>query len=205
MIHLLICWQLILYYPSYTFTPVAESSFIFPDAASHQHYPAFMVCTQAQAMNLTGETLICEFAVETAPDTVMRFGGQDSWNNGPRPASARLFFSAVAGYNNSGTGSTNYWFNSQWVEIGTNTTTATLIAALDPAEWTDAGGCAECRTTTEADFWNAVANVREVGLAFGGGDFYDIGIATVSGSCTFHLTRFTVSEKFRNYRRCFTE
>ncbi len=199
---LLICWQLISYYPGYTFSDAGAGSFTFPDVATHQHYPAFLVCTQAQSMNLSNATVVATFTVEADPGTEFRYGGEGNWNIGPMPASARFFFSAVAGYNNAGTGSTNYWFNSNWVEVTNGT--ATLIATFNPADWTDAGGCNECPPIAEANFWYAVANVREVGIAYGGGDFYDIGIATSNGSASFSLDYFGVTPKFKNYKQCFS-
>ena len=206
ILSLLISWVLINHYPAYSFadaSPVGGdmATCTFPTA----HYPAFLVCTQSAGMSLSNETLLCQFTVEASTDAVIRFAGEDVWNFGPRPASARLFFSSRIGYSNQGTGSTSRWFHSAWVEIGTNTGTASIIATIDPSQWTDAGGCNACPPPTEADFWAAAANVHEVGLAFGGGSFYDVGIATIAGACVFHLDRFTVDPKFKNYRRCFSE
>lgn len=206
ILSILISWVLINHYPSYA--SFSDASPVAPDLATctfpTAHYPAFLVCTQAVGMNLSNETVMATFTVEASPDAVIRFAGEGVWNFGPRPASARMFFSSVTGYNNQGTGSTNYWFNSQWVEISTNMGIAMLIVTFTPSDWTDAGGCNACPPPTEDDFWFALSNVHEVGLAFGGGDFYDVGIAATSGSVVFHLNSFAVAPKFKGYRNCFS-
>ena len=201
---LLISFVLINHYPVYSF---ADASPVAPDVATCQfspaHYPAFLVCTNPQAMNLSNETIFATFTVECSPDAVFRCGNEGFGNLGP--ASAHLFFSSVTGYANQGTGSTNYWFNSQSVTISTNTGTAMLVATFNPAGWTDAGGCNDCPPPTEADFWFALANVHEIGIAFGGQTFWDTGVATINGTATFHLNYFGVYPRFKGFRACFGE
>lgn len=184
-------WQLLNRFPHYTFHPQPSNSFAFSGS-----YPAFFVVTQALAMDISSATLSCTFSLSNSEDVVFRYGGQDISNFGPRPASARFSFASVVGYNNQGTGSTNYQFNSTWAEIGTNSLTGTLTASITPGSWSDAGGCAECPPPTEANFWYAVQHVVQIGVAFGGGDFYDVGIATTEGSSTFNLDSFTVTPRF---------
>jgi len=118
-------------------------------------------------------------------------------NFGPLPANARLYFSTVPGYHNQGSDNTNYWFHDTWFEIGTNTTTATLTATLDRAHWSDAGGCADCPPVTDENFWAAVRNVRAVGIALGGGWYFDNGITTTAGSSTLSVDSFTVDPQFK--------
>jgi len=204
---LLISWFIINHYPSYS--SFSDAFSVSNDMATctfpQSHYPAFLVCTQSQSFNLSNSTISATFTVECDSNTIIRFAGQDVWNLGSRPASARLFFSSVIGYNNLGTGSTNYWFKTSYVEIDTNTQVLTLTAIMDdPLDWSDAGGCNDCPPTTIDNFWYAVSNIHEIGLAFGGGSFYDVGIATISGNCIFHLNSFSVSPKFKNYRQCFS-
>jgi len=204
ILSLLICWQLINHYPTpYNF---ADASPVYPDVATctflPAHYPAFLVCTQSSGMNLSNATISATFTVECSPDAVFRCGNEGFGNTGP--ASARLFFGSVVGYANQGTGSTQWWFNAQSVEISTNTGTAALAATFHPEDWTDAGGCLECPSATDSDFWHALVNVHEVGIALGGTVFWDTGIATVEGSAVFHLNYFGVYPKFSGYKRCFS-
>jgi hypothetical protein len=46
-----------------------------------------------------------------------------------------------------------------------------------------------------AAFYDAVANVHQIGLAFGGGCFYDVGVGVAKGGARadFHLKDFTVN------------
>lgn len=186
-------WTGIDYYPGYNFFPVARQagevcSFSFPAPGAGDHYPAFLVETNAASVSLSNRIITATFSLECSPDAVLRFGGQGRWNLGPMPPNTRIYFSTVTMYNNGGT-PTNFWFNSTWVELTNNTGTATLSVTLNnPSAWTDSYGESESNA-----FWNAAANVREVGVCFGGGDFYDIGDAMVSGTATFHLLSFSTS------------
>jgi hypothetical protein len=191
-------WTGIDYYPGYNFFTVQQQSnelcdFTFPPAAQHAHYPAFLVMRSEWPMVLTDCVITCNVRLECSPDANFRYGGQGSWNNGQLPASARLFFSTVQGYSNTGP-ATNCWFNAvQYIKLDTNTDTATLIATLDnPAEWTDGQG----QSPVDA-FAYATANVHQIGLAFGGGNYYDVGIAMTSGTATFHLLDFEIQKQLR--------
>src|SRR5262245_48977980 len=143
---LLSLWQTINYYPGWTFYEApAEGSdvatFTFPDGNLHEHYPAFLVTTNG-LWNITGGRIVCQFTVECADGTTFRYGGEGDWNNGPRPPSARLFFSSETGYDNNTQHPTNFWFCSNGVEINTNGNTVTLVAYVQNSSvlWTDAGG-----------------------------------------------------------------
>jgi hypothetical protein len=191
---LLSAWTGIDYYPGYNFFPVDSQpgevcSFTFPDAALHAHYPAFLVQTNASSLSMSNRTVALTFSLDCSSNAVFRYGGQDFWNIGGLPANARLFFSTIGGYTDSGP-YTNYWFHSAWVELSTNTGTASLSATFDnPVDW--AGGQGEINSNA---FWNASANVVQLGLAVGGGNYYDIGAAVTSGTATFHLKSFSAGE-----------
>ena len=192
-------WQMLNYYPGYSWSAAPSagddlSTFDFPDAAAHSHYPAFLVTTQAMRLNLSTTPLTLTFTLEASLDTVFRFGGQGAWNTGSLPANARLFFSCETGYDNNTPHPTNFWFyDPQWAEISTNTGTVTLTAPMDPSQWSDAGGPGSTpNDDLVGSFWNACSNVVQMGLAFGGGSFFDTGIAVAAGSATFHLRSFTI-------------
>jgi hypothetical protein len=189
-------WVGIDYWPGYNFFTVNQQSnelcsFTFPPAAQHAHYPAFLVTRSAWPMVLTDCVITCNVRLECSPDAAFRYGGQGSWNNGQLPASARLFFSTVQGYSNTGP-ATNYWFNAvQYIKLDTNTGTATLITMLDnPAEWTDGQGQSDSNA-----FWYSLDHCHEAGLALGGGQYYDPGVATTSGTATFHLLSFSITKR----------
>jgi hypothetical protein len=193
-------WTGIDYYPGYNFFPVETQSgdvcsFAFPDASSHAHYPAFLVQTNAACFSLSNRILTLTFLLECSTNAVFRFGGEGSWNTGGFPANTRIFFSTVTGYDNEGAG-TNYWFNSTWVELSTNTGTASLSVTLtNAASWSDGQGGSDSNA-----FWRASSNVLEVGVCFGGGSFFDVGDAMISGAAVFHLKSFSiVPPQFRIY------
>jgi hypothetical protein len=184
-------WTGIDYYPGYNFFPVQTKpgevcAFDFPESALHAHYPAFLVQTNAGCFSLSNRTVTATFRLDCSTDAVFRYGGQGYWNNGGLPANTRLFFSTVTGYDNNGP-ATNYWFNSGWVELNTNTGTASLSATLtNAAGWSDGQG-----TSDSNAFWKASGIVVQVGVCFGGGNYYDIGDAMDSGTATFHLLGFS--------------
>ena len=153
-------------------------------------YAAFLVETNASPFSLSNRTVSITFSLECSSNAVFRYAGEDWWNFPGLPANARLFFSTVAGYYDKGP-YTNYWFHSDWIELSTNTGTATLSAALnDPVPWS--GGQGEVNSNA---FWYASSHVLQVGIAFGGGSFYDIGDAVADGTATLRLKSFSIDER----------
>lgn len=195
-------WVGIDFFPGYNYFPVTTQpgeicSFAFTPAPAAAHYQAFLVETNLAPISLQNCTVTATFSLECSPGAVLRFGGMYLWNPGPPlPPNVRLYLATVTGYDNEGLAS-NYWFNSAWVELSTNTGTATLTASLaDSTGWTDSGA----QNGRGGDFVSATGSVREIGLAIGGGSFYDIGCAMQTGNAgtvTFHLLSFTVSEPTR--------
>ncbi len=149
--------------------------------------------------DLAGKTIRATFGVSTigTPTFIYNFEGY-SWNTCPAPANVRLYFTTTAGMydlDNAVTNETQYW----WADIaGTNLEAgldATLTASLlDPSQWSDEEGNSGSNPQYTAAFFDAVSNVQQIGLAFGGGCFYDVGVGMAKGGGTayFHLESFTV-------------
>lgn len=173
------------------------ATFEFPQSSANA-YPAFLTTTTDASLlgDLTGKTLSATLTVEATPGTMFRFGGQGtSWNQGSAPANARLYFSTnPSAYNlvDAQFHQDDYWWsNSAWVVVNDQTGTVTLTDTFDPAHFSNAqGGQA---TNRLAAFQAAVANVQQIGVSYGGGSFYDVGLAVFSGTGTasFHLLSYT--------------
>lgn len=184
-------WQMIDYYPGYSITPEPDRSLTFPPSDNHAHYPAFLVWHQPEPMDLSNATISCTFTLTASPDATFRFGGQGTWNTGSRPPHTRLYFATVDGYDNEGP-ATNYWFNgASMVVISNNTGTATLTATLDHfGGWTHGQGSTN-------GFWEAANHAVAVGICFGGGSYYDIGLSLTSGAASLQIESFTVTPRYR--------
>lgn len=190
-------WRLLQYYPGYVpgaapATNGAIASFVFPPSAQGQLFPAFLVYVQGTTMDLRDTQLACSFLLNSSSNAVFRFGGQGTWNNGPTPPHCRLYFSSLVDYSNVGYG-TNYWFHKSRVNITNTLSVSNLTAMLtNHMDWSDGQG------QSNSNAWQyAASRAKTVGLAFGGGSFYDIGIAMVQGNADFNLLSFTCNPPFR--------
>lgn len=174
------------------------ATFVVPKTGNNAAYSAFLTTTTINDHlgNLTGNTISAtiNLSVINTPDFV--WGGLLSgWNTTGLPAHARLFISSSASaYSNpayTACPSCYWWSGPGWAELSMSTGTATISDILDPARWSNANGVSG--STVPSEFAAAASDVRQIGLAFGGGSFYDVGIAilNVTGdSATFHLTNF---------------
>jgi hypothetical protein len=171
------------------------ADFNFPPQSLHAHFPAFLLHEQAAPFDLRGTTITCTFDLtNVTPETLFVFGGISSFNKGPTPPHARLFFSTVSGYYNEGV-ATNYWFhnNGSYAVITNNMGVATLTATIDHwGDWTDNKG-----GSLSNAFWDAAGRAVQVGMCFGGGYYFDVGIAVSAGNATFRLLSFTVKPSYR--------
>lgn len=174
------------------------STFNFPATGNNVAYPAFLTTTTAtnDLGDLSGKTITASFNLETTGNPGFRFGGQGVWNFGSLPANTRLFIStSSAPYSNAGytaCPSCYWWSTVAWVQISSGVPSAILQDTFDPSHWSNAQGQSGSSLPTE--FAAAIANVHQIGLAYGGGSFYDCGIAITNGTgaATFHLLSFDV-------------
>ena len=177
---------------------------VYKKKASGRIVTSFLTTTTNFVGNHTGKTISATFTVTVlSGDPIFMFGGQlnnqgtgPGWNRGSLPPHCRLFFSTnIATYSNltADNSPLNYWWsNPLYVEIDTLTGTATLTESLSGTGWSSANGIPAANAFTE--FLNAVSNVRQIGLAFGGGSFFDVGVGTFenTGTASFTLNSFAV-------------
>jgi hypothetical protein len=132
--------------------------------------------TQAKSLtgDLTGKTLHDTITVTGATTFTTHFGG--GCLNAP---AVRFFFIAKT---NGPFATTDYWWSVAQNYVLANGT-VTLNEPLLPVDWSDING--QPAASNSAAFNNAVANVREIGLSFGGDCFYENGAA---GTGTFSST-----------------
>lgn len=172
------------------------ASFNFPQTGNNVAYPAFLTTTSDTNLlgNLTGKTISGTIQLDVTSNPQFRYGGQGQWNFGNTPANTRLFIStSAAPYSNPGYKAcpSCYWWSAYtWVQVSSTTGTATLQDTFDPSRWSNANG--QLGSSLPAEFADAIANVHQIGLAYGGGSFYDVGIAITNGTgaATLHLITF---------------
>ena len=169
------------------------ATFSFPVDVGNTAYPAFLTTTTVQAVlgNLTGKALLANLTISDVAGTTYRYGGQGTWNLGSLPANVRLFIStsaAVYNLNDAQQNEDSYWWSQvAWAQVQNGT--FTLTDTFDPAHWSNAQG--HLASDRLAAFQAVVANVRQIGASFGGGNFFDVGVALLSGQSTFHLHSYT--------------
>lgn len=121
------------------------------------------------------------------------FGNYPGWNRGTPTANVRLFLTSYPLAYVSSYGLYHYndffWSREGVAYFDEMTGTVSITATLDPAAWTNAVG-----QRNDAWFAATVANVRQIGLSFGGGSFFDVGVGILegTGSSTFYLKGFAV-------------
>jgi hypothetical protein len=181
-------------YPSYPMHTATVSTgdvatVIFPKYDATGSWPAFLVWQPSGVINLSNATVGISLSLDCVTNSQFWFGGKNSFNSGTMPPSTRFFFSTVTGYSNTGP-ETNYWFcHLPWLSITNNLgATGMIVHVTSPGVWSDGQG--QCDTNA---FWAAAANVKQVGICFGGGSFYDIGVACTNAPATLHIPTFNVS------------
>ncbi|MGA8474398.1 MAG: hypothetical protein WB681_04965, partial [Candidatus Cybelea sp.] len=113
--------------------------------------------------NLTGETLTDTVAVGPTSGTFVTQNG-GGCNN---PPAVRFYFDVSGKF-----AYTNFWWSNPESFVLASNGTATLAAPLtDPSQWSDWNG--QSGSSDPADFNAAVANVKSVGLSFGGDCFFE--------------------------------
>lgn len=69
----------------------------------------------------------------------------------------------------------------------------TLQVSLDPLNWSDL--CGHVGTFDPAAFMASISNIKDVGVSFGSGFFFEngVGVDGITGSATFQLASYTIS------------
>lgn len=108
---------------------------------------------------------------------VFTFRGENTWNRGPMPASARIYFTDTPGvYSNlaSSQQPNRYWWSTAVVNIQRGE--FELSTTISPENFTNGIG----QSNPEA-FETAARNIRQIGISFCGGWFFDVGISVTAG------------------------
>lgn len=147
--------------------------------------------------DLRGKTIVLQVTLKTNGSPNFVFGGElTGWNTGTRPPAFRVFLTdtdrpfRVA---ESNVRQLAYWWSSQSVSLdwlaGRSTT---LVVDVSKSTWTAAHGQSSLQFRDE--FNTFLSNVGQVGIMFGGGRFYDVGVALLpgTGTATFSLDWFLV-------------
>lgn len=183
------------------------ATFSFPVAANKRvAFPAFLTTTVDGAVlgDLTGQTITATVLVTVTGNPQFCYGGNTPWSSwntaSPVPANTRLYIStnpAAYDLGDAQQHENDYWWSSApgaWTVISATTGTVTLTSPFDPAHWSNAQGHLASDPNYTAAFQAAVANVAQIGVAFGGGSFYDVGVAIWpnTGTAAFHLINYGV-------------
>lgn len=158
-----------------------------------------LVTTRAKALtgDLTGATIQVTVSVTDAFSTVWRYGGATCGNT---PPSVRLYFDSngVPGYggaNGNGGFYTQFWWSNPSSSAISSITSPdgsaafTFDVTVNPAQWSDWNG--QAGTTVPHAFATAAAHVKDIGVSFGGGCFFENGVTSQDGSGSFTLSGFS--------------
>lgn len=145
--------------------------------------------------DLTGKTITATFmAVAGSPGAAFTYYGAPG-TCGLHGPSVRLFFEGNTNgpFTYDTAGYAKYWWsNPDSATLASIVgTTVTLTVPLDTAHWSDWGG--QLASSVPSYFAAAVADVREVGLSFGGGCYFANGVGMAAGSASFVLTGYAVN------------
>lgn len=140
--------------------------------------------------NIAGKSVSASFTVSGLhTGAYFTYHGESSGT--VEPVSVRYFFetTSIGGFNE-----TNYWWSNP-VSANLNTATGTVTlptVQLTGKYWSDYYGHFGNDPAYAAGFDAAVSHVTMIGLSFGGGSFFENGIATTDGSGSFTLNTYTV-------------
>lgn len=179
-------------------TPIAGdiATFSIPDPSDKIRLVAFLT-TETIRGDFTGKIVAADFSMTTTGSPM--FIANSIGSGCPALPNMRLYFATVTGtydLRNANAHQTNYWWSTQGMDmdqVAPPFTRSSIIMSLDPSLWSDSQGVLGSQEP-EA-FATAVRNVKQIGLSFGGGCYYDIGVGLSNkapNSATLHLTSFVV-------------
>ena len=151
-----------------------------------------MTTTQDKSLlgDLTGKTITATFTVTASSGAVYAYDMSDGNTCTPAVAFVRPYFKS----NLKGDfAATNYWWANptHYTFVNGTTDTITLAVPVATGNWSDWNG--EADSTVVAAFAQAVTNVGQIGLSFGGGCFFANGVGLSAGTASFLLTSYTVT------------
>ncbi len=141
--------------------------------------------------DLSGKTSItATFTVTASSDAVFIYGGEPDGSGAG--STVRLFFES----NNGKFAYTNYWWSNysadtSYTFVDGAIATVTLSVPLATGNWSDWNGQSD--SSVAAAFAQALTDVNQIGLSFGGGYFFANGVGVSPGTASFSLTSYTVN------------
>jgi hypothetical protein len=141
-----------------------------------------------------GQTITATFTISGAVGA-FTYGGEPYPGIGAGGAlpNARLYFDSASIVGGTFV-STNYWWaddSSASAVLANGSLTVTALIDPTTASWGAYNG--EPSGSNTAAFDAAASSIRDIGLSFGGGDFFANGVGTTDGTGSFTLTSLTVS------------
>jgi hypothetical protein len=172
------------------------ATFSIPDVSDKIRLVAFLTTETIQG-DFTGKTVTADlFMTSTgSPQFIYNSVGSGC----PAPANVRLYFTTVTGtydLRNANAHQTNYWWSTKGIQLPDLVTWPSggvFMISLDPSLWSDSQGV--LGSIEPEAFAAAVRNVKQIGLSFGGGCYYDIGVGLSNkapNSANLHLVNFTI-------------
>lgn len=198
--------------------------FLFPDATATPAGFANLLTNGFTASLTTSNTLTATINVVTSSSTTSFVGNPDGGcpisSPSNCPGTVRLYFasnlpqagmSSCLGTNGNSShqivaNEFDYWWSNTPVQAtllnsgsyyqfqtGGSGGTINLQVSLDPLNWSDL--CGHVGTFDLGAFMASISNIKDVGLSFGSGFFFENGVGAdgTTGTATFLLTSYTIS------------
>jgi hypothetical protein len=167
------------------------ASFSFPIWKNPVKPVVYLVTQQPQFVgNITGKTITFTAESPSSPDATWVFGSATGTG---LPPSVRFFFSTVPGYSVGDGVNTpeKYWWSNPVSAVLQPNGTYNLSVTITPDQWSNALG--QVGSSVPEKFAWAMQRSVQIGMAFGGGSFFDIGLGMKIGTwANWILKTFTV-------------
>jgi len=203
--------------------PTGGVEFLFPDATATPAGYANLLTNGFTASLTTSNTLKAVIQVFTSPSTTMFMGNPNGGCPARTscPGTVRLYFtsnlpqagmSSCLGLNGNSQHAVvanefDYWWSNTPVQAmtsipgsyyqfsptgGGSNGPITLQVSLDPMNWSDL--CGHFGIDHLAAFMASISNIKNLGVSFGSGDFFEngVGVKGTTGTATFQLTSYTI-------------
>ena len=164
--------------------PVGLSSSDAAISFTSQFLATLMTKQKADVGNRLGLTVSATVDNE---GTGLTYQGEPSCST--TDSTARFLFVGAASGNNGGTGyyTQSWWSNPVHVDLAATGAVSISVPISSSGGWSDFNG--KPATTYPAAFAQAASHIQSIGLSFGGGCFFENGVA---GGGTLTLTGFSV-------------
>lgn len=199
-------WQAYYYAPSGAalYVQSAGDAASFPFQAGPAYAARMTTSDQSVTGNKLGDTVSATADVTGMTGSWTYNGEGTLWNSCGTPATVRFFFSSnsqaagtpqtptqAGGSGYPGVVPTHYWWSNPVSRTMQNITGTQLQlqAVLAPGQWSDWNG--QPGSSVQDAFDAAASHIASIGVSFGGGCFFENGVASTNGSGQFQLSNFS--------------